>query len=91
MISASLIEANTYEVVVGDAIETVHRVHMSQDYYRKLCGATVTHEWVLIQAFQFLLEHEAKTAILNEFDLAVITQHFPEFEEAMAQRFGRHP
>jgi hypothetical protein len=91
MISASLVDANTYEVVVGGAVETVHRVHMSQDYYRKLCGATVTHEWVLIQAFQFLLEHEPNTAILKEFDLTVVCQYFPEFDDAMAQRLGHHP
>lgn len=89
MISASLVDANTYEVVVGGAVETVHRVHLSQDYYRKLCGATVTHEWLLIQAFQFLLEREPSTAIRDEFDLTLINRYFPEFEDEIAQRLGR--
>ena len=89
MISASLVAANTYEVVVSGETETVHRVRMSPDYYRKLSGSTVTHEWVLIQAFQFLLEREPNTAILAEFDLAVINRYFPEFEAAMEQRLGR--
>jgi hypothetical protein len=89
MISASLVAANTYEVVVSGDTQTVHRVRMSPDYYRKLCGSTVTHEWVLIQAFQFLLEREPNTAILAEFDLAVINRYFPEFEAAMEQRLGR--
>jgi hypothetical protein len=89
MISASLVDANTYEVIVSGETETVHRVRMSPDYYRKLCGSTVTHEWVLIQAFQFLLEREPNTAILTDFDLAVINRYFPEFEAVMAQRLGR--
>jgi hypothetical protein len=89
MISASLVAANTYEVVVSGETETVHRVRMSPDYYRKLCGSTVTHEWVLIQAFQFLLEREPNTAILAEFDLAVVNRYFPEFEDEIAKRLGR--
>ena len=55
MISVSLIDANTYQVVVEKDVETTHVVRMSQEYYRELCGATVTHEWVIVQAFNFLL------------------------------------
>jgi hypothetical protein len=89
MISASLVDANTYEVVVSGESETVHRVRMSPDYYRKLSGAQFTHEWVLIQAFRFLLEREPNTSILKEFDLSIINRYFPEFEEDMAARLGR--
>ncbi len=89
MISVSLVDANTYEVIVSGDTETAHRVRMSPDYYRKLSGATVTHEWVLVQAFQFLLEREPNTSILEEFDLSVINRYFPEFEDEMTQRLGR--
>ena len=88
-ISASLVAANTYEVIVDGSVETRHRVHMSPDYYRKLSGGTVTHEWVLIQAFRFLLEREPNTSILGEFDLPVISRYFPEFEQDMERRLGR--
>ena len=89
MISASLVDANTYEVVVSGESETVHRVRMSPDYYRKLSGAQFTHEWVLIQQFRFLLEREPNMSILKEFDLSLINRYFPEFEEDMAARLGR--
>jgi hypothetical protein len=89
MISASLVDANTYEVVVSGDTETVHRVRMSPDYYKKLSGARCTHEWVLIRAFEFLLEREANTSILKEFDLSVINRYFPEFEENMSARLPR--
>ena len=89
MISASLVDANTYEVVVSGNTETTHRVRMSPDYYKKLSGSQFTHEWVLIQAFQFLLEREPNTSILKEFDVSVINRYFPEFEAEMARRLGR--
>ena len=89
MIAASLVDANTYEVVVSGDVETTHRVRMSPDYYRKLSGAQFTHEWVLVQAFQFLLEREPNTSILKEFDLTAINRYFPEFEDEMATRLGR--
>ena len=96
MISVNMVDANVYQVIVegvqgaGDELdsgitsqETVHRVHMSQEHYRELCGATVTHEWVLIQAFKFLLQREPNTAILAEFDLRDVSGYFPEFEEEL--------
>ncbi|MDP6376615.1 MAG: hypothetical protein QF921_11445 [Pseudomonadales bacterium] len=86
MISATLVNADTYEVVVSQEVETRHIVHMTQDYYRKLCGGTVTHEWVLVQSFKFLLEREPNTAILAEFDLPVINRYFPEYEETLIER-----
>ncbi len=89
MISVSLIDANTYQVVVEKDVETTHVVRMSQEYYRKLCGATVTHEWVIVQAFNFLLERESNTEILPEFDLHVINRYFPEFEDDIKARLDR--
>ncbi len=89
MISVSLIDANTYQVVVEKDVETTHVVRMSQEYYRELCGATVTHEWVIVQAFNFLLERESNTEILPEFDLHVINRYFPEFEDDIKARLDR--
>jgi len=81
-----MVAANVYEVVVEGESPTTHRVHMSQAYYRELCGATVTHEYVLIQAFRFLLEREPNTSILHEFDITDINHYFPEFEAVVKDR-----
>ena len=92
MISASLVDLYTYEVVVegGEAaVETTHRVRLEPDYYQKLCGGTITHEWLIIQSFKFLLEREPNTSILAEFDLRDINRYFPEFEEDIMARVGR--
>ena len=89
MISVNMVAANIYEVIVEGDQETTHRVHMSQDYYRQLCDGTVTHEYVLVQSFRFLLEREPSTAILAEFDLPDVSQYFPEFEAQVRERLMR--
>ncbi len=88
MISATMIDANTYEVIVEGDTETSHTVTLTPDYYRTLCGASVTHEWLLIQAFRFLLDREPNTSILASFDLQDINRYFPEFEEEIRDRLG---
>ena len=89
MISVTLVDADTYAVVVESDTETEHRVTMSQAYYRELCGATVTHEFVIMSAFRFLLEREPNTAILAAFDLKDINRYFPEFEDEIKSRLDR--
>ena len=89
MISVTLVDANTYEVVVGDGTRSVHRVRMHGDYYRKLSGGAFTHEWVLVQAFRFLLEREPSVTIPAEFDLATLAAAHPGFEADVERRLHR--
>ncbi len=89
MISVNLVDSNEYEVFVEGETETTPRVHMSQEFYRELCGATVTHEFVLVTAFRFLLEREPNTAILAAFDLTEVSRYFPEFVTVMKDRLDR--
>ena len=94
MISATLVDLYTYEVVVEGSeatSETRHRVKLEPDYYQKLCGGTITHEWLIIQSFKFLLEREPNTAILREFNLEDISRYFPEYESEITARVGRPP
>ncbi len=86
MISVSLVDANTYQVVVEKEVETTHVVSMTQHYYRPFFGATVTHERENIQAIKILMESESNTEILPEFDLHIINRYFPEFEAEIAKR-----
>ena len=83
-----MVAAHTWEVVVERPVETTHRVTLSPEYHRKLCGGGVTQEWVIVQAFRFLLERECNSAILKSFDLEDIGRYFPEFEAEMIQRLS---
>lgn len=78
-----MVDANVYEVVVDRAM---HRVRMDPDYYRRLSGGAFTHEWVLVQAFRFLLEREPRVVLPAEFDLATVAAEHPDFEAAIERR-----
>jgi len=64
-----MVGANTYQVVVEGTEETEYRVIMGYEYYRHLSRGEFTHEWVLVQVFRVLLEHEPKVSIPARFDL----------------------
>ncbi len=89
MISVTLVETDEYEVVVEGAAETAHRVHMSQAYYRSLCGATVTHEFVLMTAFRLLLAQQTNATLAPRFALADVAAAMPGFEAALRDALDR--
>ena len=90
MISVTMVAPFTYQVTVEDGPdERTYEVRLSQDYYMKLSGGAFTHEWVIVQAFHFLLEHESKDDILPAFDIADINRYFPEFEADIDARLNR--
>ena len=86
-----MVAANTYEVAVGGSrgCPTTHRVSLSQEYYRRLSGGTITHEWVIVQAFRFLLERQPNTDIRPEFNLTEVGGQFSDFESDLARRLDR--
>jgi hypothetical protein len=86
MISVTHIEEDLYQLTVQGRQATVHEVRMTQAAYRQLCGRRCTHEWVLVQAFRFLLEHESNTSILPVFDIMDIEVHFPGFCAELTRR-----
>ena len=88
MISVNLVAINVYQVVLEGSEETFHRVTLDPEFHQTLCAGTNTQEWVLIQAFKFLLEHEARGAIAEQFDLADLTHRYPGFVDEMQDRLG---
>ncbi len=108
MISVTMVAPFTYEVAVeyasargdentarGDeGAERTYRVRLSQDYYMKLSQGAFTHEWVIVQAFQFLLDQQNldqqnKGALEAEFALSDIGRRFPDFEAEIDARLNR--
>lgn len=81
MITVNQIDDSTFNVNVTAKIDTHHRVTLTKVYYEQLSsGGRVCPVTLVKKAFEFLLEREPNTAILEEFDLTLIKQYFPEFE-----------
>ncbi|MDA7722854.1 hypothetical protein N8862_00265 [Pseudomonadales bacterium] len=90
MISVNMVAANVYEVVLEGSEESIHRVTLSPELYKEICGGTFTQEWVLIQAFRFMLEFGQRSEIAKEFDLSELTQRYEYFVIQMQDRLGKH-
>jgi hypothetical protein len=85
-----MLAANVYEVVLEGSEESIHRVTMSPEFYKQICGVTFTQEWVLIQAFRLMLEFGQRNEIAKEFDLSELTQRYEYFVIQMQDRLGKH-
>ena len=64
---------------------TQHTVSLDDEYYQKLTQGRMTKEELIRDSFEFLLEREPKESILSKFNLKVISQYFPEFEQKIEQ------
>jgi len=60
---------------------TVHTVTLDADYYQALTDGKVTKEDFTKKCFEFLLEREGKESILSSFNVKIIKNYFPEFEQ----------
>jgi len=56
-------------------------VNLNDDYWQDLTGGKIAKEELIKKSFEFLLEREPKESILSRFNLRIINQYFPEFEE----------
>ena len=73
----------TFKVTVWDQTTTSHLVTVFPEYWQKLTGGIVPAEKLVEKSFEFLLEREANTSILGEFDLPKIQRYFPEYESTI--------
>ena len=71
-----------FEVAVIGKVNTRHTVFLKKSYYEKI-SEDGTPEELIERSFEFLLEREPNTSILPEFDLSLISEYFPEFEEGI--------
>lgn len=74
--------AETFHVEVREeGSSTEHKVTLRDTYYEKLTHGDVSRSELIRKSFAFLLEREPKESILGSFDLSVISEYFPEYEE----------
>lgn len=65
--------------------ESNYNVTMGKDFVVRI-GADFLPEKVVEKSFEFLLEKESKEAILQEFDITIISHYYPEFVTELEKR-----
>jgi len=66
--------------------EKEYNVSLDDEYWQDLTGGKIAKEELIKKSFKFLLEREPKESILSRFNLRVINQYFPEFEEEIRKQ-----
>jgi len=61
--------------------EKEYNIGLDDEYWQDLTRGKITKEELIKKSFEFLLEREPKESILSRFNLRIINQYFPEFEE----------
>ena len=72
-------------VTVQGTVATHHHVRVTKRDLDRLAPGRAAEE-LLQESFQFLLEREPNTSILNSFELPLIGHYFPEYEQEMRAR-----
>jgi len=63
-----------------------YNVNLDDEHWQDLTEGKITKEELIKKSFKFLLEREPKESILTRFNLRVINQYFPEFEEEIRKQ-----
>ena len=80
--------AHTYVVEVAqDRAQTRHEVVLEKEYGEALTNGKASPEELVKFSFHFLLEREPKEAILKQFNLSLIQEYFPEYEQSAKKHF----
>ncbi|HEY8118593.1 MAG TPA: hypothetical protein VIE91_05090 [Methylophilaceae bacterium] len=82
-ISVKKLDELTFEVTVQSSNSTTHLVTVPTSYAEKLTQGRTPVDKLIELSFGFLLERESNTSILRRFDLPVIANYFPEYEQTI--------
>ena len=72
-------DGHVADVTVRDRTTTKHTVHVSRAERERYGAGDV--ELLVRRSLEFLLEREANTSILREFDLSAIERYFPDYPQ----------
>ena len=79
MITIESISQNSFKVTVNKQSTTEHLVLLNDNFYQNITNGKITKKDLIIKSFEFLLLRESNQSILKEFNLEVINQYFPEY------------
>ena len=70
-----------FKVTVLSNQKSEHSVKITDNYHNQLTNGKLSKTELIKLSFEFLLEREPNTSILSEFDLSVISNYFPEYND----------
>lgn len=73
------IEKDKFLVEVSDNIKTSHNVVISDKVYKQLTNGVISKSELLEKSFEFLLDREPNTSILNNFEIQIISHYFYDY------------
>ena len=80
MIIINEVDNDKFEVYVKSNEESKHTVIFEDEYYARFNKNKSKRE-IIKESFEFLLKRETNTQILKSFNLNVINDYFPEYEQ----------
>ena len=79
-ISIKELSDNKFEITLNKKSITKHTVLVTDEYHDTLTKKKISKKKLLEYSFHFLLDREPNTSILSFFELNIISEYFPEFE-----------
>ena len=79
-ISIKKINKDLFEVHIQAKSSSNHEVSISDLVYKNLTNEMVSKEILLEFSINFLLEKESNTSILENFQIMLINQYFPDYK-----------
>ena len=73
------IDNDNFEVKVLSGT-TLHKVNLNDNIYKKMTNKRISKLKLIELSFEFLLKREPNTSIMPAFELSIINNYFPEFE-----------
>jgi len=70
-------------IIKEEDSRTEYLVTLDDATYQNLTNGKITREELIKRSFEFLLERESKESILSKFNVKIIKNYFPEYEEKM--------
>ncbi len=88
MIEVLKITNEIFQVTVIKDSRTIHKVTLSDKFYKDLSDSKVSKTELIKKSFEFLLERESNQSILKEFNLKVIEGFFPDYPTLIKNYFN---
>jgi len=87
MILIKKIDSNHFSIKISNNTTTTHNIILDDDDYFKYSLENVSREKLVEASFKFLLDREPNTSILENFNLKIINNYFPEYNKKIGGYF----